>query len=385
MASLRKKPNSAFWYACFTDAKGKRVQCSTGVKDMGTPSDRATARQDAKAIADGYEEAARGQRTELQIRRTIARLYERANGKRLAFAQAEAFLRDWLNRVARAKSPATLARYRNVVDRFIESLGERRSVQISDITPEDIQRFINAALAAGKSPQTVRIEAKILNTPFAYATRRSLIISNPVPAAEIPAGGSETRNPFSTEQVSAILAAADGEWKTVCHFGAYLGARLGDCTAMRWRNVDLAARLIRYRPQKTAAHKKDLVVPIHPALEQYLLGLRSSDDPEAFITPSLAVVKIGGRSGQSRLFQAVMARAGIENETVEAGKGRTRKFNRYGFHSFRHTFKSQLVNSGIAAEVADVLQGHAKKSVSETYVHRSMNVLRAAVEKLPAY
>ena len=43
---------------------------------------------------------------------------------------------------------------------------------------------------------------------------------------------------MDNHQVTAIIKAADGEWKTVVLFGALTGARLGDCVNMRWANVD---------------------------------------------------------------------------------------------------------------------------------------------------
>ena len=49
------------------------------------------------------------------------------------------------------------------------------------------------------------------------------------------------------------------------------------------------------------------------------------------------------------------------------------------------TFKSLLINAGVAVETADVLTGHAKKSVSETYIHRSVGLLTDAVAKLPDF
>lgn len=385
MASLRKKPNSACWYACFTDATGDRVQCSTGIEDRGSQSERAKARRQALEVAQTYEDVARGQKTEAQIRQTIARLAERVNGKRMEFARTENFLRDWLARVGRMKSGGTFTRYENVIAAFLESLGERRTVLLADITPEDVQRFIDGVLAQRKSPQTVKMAAKILNAPFAHAARRSLIVSNPVPAAEIPNGASETRHPFNAAHVAAIFRTAQGEWKTASYLGAYLGARLGDCISLAWRDVDLASKLIRYRPQKTARHKKDVVVPLHPDLERHLLSLKPGDDATALLTPTLGTTKISGRSGLSRQFLAIVTAAGIENEAVAPGTSRLRAFNRFGFHSFRHTFKTELVNAGVPIEVADVLQGHAKKTVSETYIHRTPEILRAAVLKLPDF
>ena len=81
-----------------------------------------------------------------------------------------------------------------------------------------------------------------------------------------------------------------------------------------------------------------------------------------------------------------MKRAGIVKTLYEKQKkgSAARNVSPYGFHSFRHTFKTELANRGVNPDVRDVLTGHAKPSVAETYVHRNVSVLKDAVDKLKA-
>ncbi|MCB1077396.1 MAG: hypothetical protein KDM64_06165, partial [Verrucomicrobiae bacterium] len=61
MASLRKKPNSKYWFACFKLPDGTRVQRSTKESD----------KKEAMKMAIDYERAARKRITETQARKVI--------------------------------------------------------------------------------------------------------------------------------------------------------------------------------------------------------------------------------------------------------------------------------------------------------------------------
>lgn len=67
----------------------------------------------------------------------------------------------------------------------------------------------------------------------------------------------------------------------------------------------------------TVAGKRHLIIPLHPAIKKHLLEIASSDDPKALVTPSLAQAIPGGRSGRSRQFQDIMAKAEIAQTTLD--------------------------------------------------------------------
>lgn len=398
MASITRKKTSRRWIACFTDAEGIQRQRSTKIADEGTPSERGEARRRAVEIAAEFEAAARGNRTEAQIRKVLTELYNRVNPKhRLEWSVIGAFLTTWKDRIKVRKSAATFARYGTVIDGFIESLGPKASAQLGDLTTEDFQKYIDAQIGRGKRAGTIRIELKILGAAMTYAFRQGLIVTNPVAAVDAPNDASESKRPFTADQISLLVAACDsakwtkgdriagrlGDWKTTIMIGALTGLRLGDTCNLRWSSVDLVAKVLRVRPEKTKRQAKDVVIPLHPDLEARLLALPGSDNPAAFISPSLAGVKIGGRSGLSRQFQRIMEEAGIDNETLAGGDGKGRRMSALGFHSLRHYYVSALAEAGVAQDVRMALAGHSSAKVSELYTHRGLATLTQAVAKLP--
>ena len=52
MASLRKQKNT---FACILLGDGTRTQRSTGIKDLGSPAERAAAKRKAKIVAEAME------------------------------------------------------------------------------------------------------------------------------------------------------------------------------------------------------------------------------------------------------------------------------------------------------------------------------------------
>ena len=136
---------------------------------------------------------------------------------------------------------------------------------------------------------------------------------------------------------------------------------------------------IRLRPEKTARHKKDLVIPIHPDLLSHLMDLPFVKDQP--LCPNLNEVKTKHRAVLSHQFAALMETAGINANALEAATGRT--FNKLSFHSLRHTYVSLLANAGIAPDVRQQLSGHSDSKTHAIYTHTQLSTLAAAVNTLP--
>src|SRR5207244_10942150 len=96
-----------------------------------------------------------------------------------------------------------------------------------------------------------------------------------------------------------------------------------------------------------------------PEVEAHLLSLASSDDPTAKLSPTLAAKSTGGNRGLSRMFQRVMAAAGIHSDRGVEKKGKGRQFKTLGFHSLRHTFVSELANADVAADERRQVSGRS--------------------------
>lgn len=407
MASIHKQPRRAYWFASYRDATGKQHFTSTRIRHaplghtlQERAKNAATNRRLALDIAMRLEEAERGNATEAHLRKLLSDVSERVNQRRLEFKAADTFLNDWLERARKTKAVGTHERYRTIVENFLKSLEAKAKAKISDITVQDVQKFIEDRLKKGRNPSTVRTDCKILNAPFALALRQGLCLTNPVAASEIPEGAKESRTPFTSEQVSQLLKGctdlavapvededknkkpvAWDEWKTCIMIGFYTGVRLGDAVLIKRGSFDFKRHVLNIRPQKTSRKKRDLVIPVHPQLEEHVLGLGLKEE-DAMLCPSLAQRTVSGKHGLSIQFHRILSKAKIKQQTVEAKEGGN-DFHKFTFHSLRHSFVSEMANAGIAPDVRQLLAGHSEERSHAVYTHTTIDSLRRAINVLP--
>jgi len=389
MASIQKLPKSRFWYASYRDAAGNQHLKSTKIEYAPEAIDAkeraglaATNRRNAIEWANRIEEEERGNAAEAQLRKTLNDLSHRVNKRRLEFAEIESYLRKWLDTVKGSKSPATHIRYAGAVEGFLETLGPKAKATLADITPHDVQAYVQGRLDAGKNPTTVIVDVKALNRPFALALKQGLILTNPVQCSEAPKAEQESKAPFDKDQLTKIFKVIKGEWKTAALLSYYLGARLGDCAQFRSEFIDFAKHSVTFRPQKSRRRKRDITLPMHENLEAYLLDVPGADEPGNFLCPTLAKAQVGGRRGLSRQFGDIMEKAGVEQEWIDPAKPGGRRFGKFGFHSFRHTFTSTLTNSGVAQDVRKLMTGHTDDKSHAKYTHATVETMRPALANL---
>jgi len=389
MASVYKLKNkSRYWNAKFRMPDGKWVVRTTKQTDRGA----------AMRLAFAWEGLA-GSPGELSatgaaVARVTREIFEQATRTKIKVVAIGEFFHGWLSRVNSTRAKGTAGRYRQVIEGFLAHLGpnaERQS--IATLTPSVLQGFIDAESAKGKGAHTVTLAGKTLHIAVKSAFRAGLIETNPAASIELPDFKMQDREEFTAGDVEMLLREACGtEWEIAIMFAAYCGCRLGDAVSMKWSNVDLAGSLLEFVPQKSAHGKsrKTLTNPMPPRLLARLNTLAGGDSAQSseHITSGLAERRVGGRSGLSMAFNALMRRAGLEIEIVapEEGKG-SRSFRKKSFHSLRHFYISQLRRSGADRESAQAAAGHSDEATHSRYDHdkrdRVRRQLTAAVANFP--
>jgi integrase len=382
MASIHRRSNTKYWHAAWRDANGVLHLRSTRHTDKG------------KALAaaldfEAAEELAKeGNLTEAQARDILNEILRRGGvGEQLTARSAREYLNDWLT--GEKRNPATAERYGKVVEGFLEHLGPQADRPLRFVQRKQVRSFIASRVTAGLSPTTVNQDGKILRAAFKAAHVLGDITLNPAVGFKLPEPDSVERETFSKKEIDLLLAAAEGEWRTMIMLGYYAGARLQDCCNACWtgdredkkkkwqEGVDLAGRTLVYWQQKT---QKLVLVPISSKLLAHLEGLASTDNPNKFIMPGMAGLKPGGRHGLSEGFKRIMKKAGLDLMQVQGGG--KRKICRRTFHSLRHTFASRLAAKGVPIEQRMHLTGHKSEDVAQGYTHPEMTSLREAVEHL---
>ena len=377
MASLTRKPNSPYWYCCFTTPDGSRTKRST----------KQTNRREAMAVCQEVERAASQSRksllTEAQARKVVADIVEYSTGEPMQFYTAAEWLRHWAKGKSEAKSKGTAVRYNGVIEDYIKFLGKRSALNLSHLTVKDVHSYRTKLKKSGLAPNTCNFAVKAISNALNAALKQGLITTNPATAIEsLPIEQSE-KTPFTQQQIKKLSSVASPDWKLAILLGYCTGLRLSDIANMTWNAVDFEKGIIQIVPKKTRNIRKVVFIPIHPQLKDALLDAAGQDDPEAPILPTLAGKQTGGAHGLSKTFAGLMEKAGIDPQPYRNKEGKGRTMNRLSFHSLRHSFNSMLANKGIAGEVRQQLTGHSSDAMNQKYTHLGLERLREAVSVIP--
>ncbi len=380
MPRLFLQPRSPFWFTDFTTSDGLRVRKSTKETNKKKAEQVAIAFEDAeKELSSGVPPDAT--HTVKMIRRSV----ERVSGRKVELVTVEGHFKTWLARKEKGTKKATMDRYRPVSRIFLSSLGRKAQGPLSSVTPSDIQAYADLRLAQKVSPQTVRIDIKILTDAFKRALVAGEIEKNPALLVDVPDSASEEKKPFTVAEVGSLLEKArGGEWETLILLAFYTGCRLGDASRMKWENVNLEERLLSWVPEKTNRKRKAAhVVPIPEALVEHLTKLNERQKPakSAFLSPVLSGMQVSGCKGLSLAFGVLMREAGVDTATVISKAGR--KFSGKSFHSLRHTAATELYKQGVSAEDRMGILGHTTPDIHSGYTHQGEKDIRKALAKLP--
>jgi integrase len=349
-------------------------------------STKETDKKVAFKLCQLWEEAGvKARRKELsaaQGRKIIAEMVAISSGEQMRFHSVEGWLRDWIQSKLGSTARTTAKKYAQVAESFIAFLGSRAEASLASVSPADIARFRDKLRSEGRSVETANLGKAVLNIPFEAARRQGVISFNPVGAVDNLRSSSRTglgREPFSPQEVSRLAHEASGDWQGMIILGATSGLRLTDIANLRWESVDLESGLLRVATGKTGAV---VILPIHPDFASWLSG-RPRGIGRAAVFPELTGKRTAGDNGLSHQFGLLVEKAGIVRRiTPREGKGRT--VTNKTFHSLRHTFVSQLANSGVASEIRQKLVGHSDSGVHKKYTHHELQTLRNAVAGLPS-
>jgi len=202
MASLKRRPGSPFWIACYARANGERAQVSTKQRS------RDDALKVLVSLVNAEEHARRGTMTEAHAWRIISEIVERTSGEPLAFYTVADWLREWLSGKEQTKAKGTHVRYSKVVGDFVAHLGKRAELNLQHITPKDIREFRDKEREKGKSGKTCNLAIKTLVGAFNSAVRQGYITSNPARALEALKHKAAERGSFSPAHVEDLLKVA---------------------------------------------------------------------------------------------------------------------------------------------------------------------------------
>lgn len=230
---------------------------------------------------------------------------------------------------------------------------------------------------------TFNAHRAFLRSFFSVLTDKARLTENPWAKIAKRDEHSIGRRPLTVEELRLVCQSAKGELRIMLALGLYLGCRLGDAACMDWGNVDMARRLIRYTPRKTARKKPDaLLIPIHPELFA-VLNETTPGNRKGPVTPDMNERYQRHQGVVSHLVHNHFEACGLTTTGERNGAG-IRRYVSAGFHSLRHSAVSFLRQAGAAQSISQHIVGHFSPDVHALYTHTDEDSLRRAVAALPA-
>lgn len=366
---------SPYWIGQFADATGKRRNRST----------KQTDRRKAQIVVDTWEKAAKaaraGELTQAATVKILAELLEATGGK-LHVESIAGFLDGWLaGREKMGRAKGTMHHYRSIIGSFLAHLGPRRgAASIASLSATEIEGWRNAELARGVSATTADNKVRVLGAALNSARRKGLALANPAEAVESAGGVAETREPFTGPELTALLGAADAEWRGMILLGAWCGLRIADAAGLTWGNVDLDKGLLAFQPAKTRRRSAE---PLRVAMHAELVAQLETLPPGVGNAPLFLSLHGQDSSALSKRFSDLMRTAKIIVRKGRAKTGQGRQFNSKGFHALRHTMISRFADANVPADVRQAMAGHSSDAMHRKYVHLNVQTQRDALAKLP--
>jgi integrase len=152
------------------------------------------------------------------------------------------FLDTWFTDVVTPKNrPRTLASYRSNLDHHIlPALGH---LSLRDLTPQDVQRFLNEKSKTGLSPRSLQYLRAILRAALGQAVRWGYVERNAASLATPPRQQPKVITALSAGQAEALIHATVNDRLGNLFAAALYSGMLG----LRWPDVDLEAGTVRVR------------------------------------------------------------------------------------------------------------------------------------------
>ena len=258
---------------------------------------------------------------------------------------------------------STIERMENAALALEKTWPEFRDLNVPSITVLMCRQWAQRAKETGTgfiaprvrhSPRPMSASAfnktlSVLRATFDFAIKAGVIYSNPAAEVErMPAKKRElilpTKNQFAeiVRLVRKSPARHAHQSADMISFLAFSGARIGECRAAAWADIDATRNMIRIHGTKTES--SDRWIPIFPNLKKLLNDMRARKQNGAAVKARNARERLFTTRSCDNALEAACAKAGVEKMT---------------HHDLRHLFATRCIEAGVDIYTVSRWLGHS--------------------------
>lgn len=245
-------------------------------------------------------------------------------------------------------------------------------LRLDQVRQEHVDRIIAAMLAAGLSRKSVNNTTSILSSLIGYAVTNK-VIADPELTYQIKAQGAELVAVSLGDVDKLIGATDDPRYAAAILLAADAGLRIGEIRALEWADVNELAREIAivwsYDREGARSETKSWERRTVPASERLWSALRALPRSGPLVFARLDGEPIGYDT-VAKEMRLVYTRAGVTRGTKQL------------WHALRHTFGTELANSGTEIQTIQKMMGHKSIDTTLRYMHTGREQMRAAINRL---
>lgn len=251
----------------------------------------------------------------------------------------------------------------------------KRELVVGDVTAADLRLWIAHLSGQGLGARSIRRKASALRGFFRFMMKRHGLEANPAAGLQLARPKKALPSVIPPAQTAAVLAdepQPDGEFAAVRDFLIVdmlyqTGLRASELAGLLDANVNAEAGTLRVIGKR----QKERVVPFGPGLAEGIRQYRERRLQECGVAapPFFFVTAKGVGIGYKTVLRA--AHAALDGRVTAS---------RRSPHTLRHSFATDMLNSGADLNSVKQLLGHASLETTQIYTHISLSELKQNYE-----
>ena len=277
----------------------------------------------------------------------------------------QAYWEPYLHR--RNIKPSTLATYRSALEFHI--LPVFGASLLNEVTPLQVEHFVQSVLKAGLSPKTARNLLGMVQGIFSVAVDHDLVAKSPVRNRHKPIARRVEKTVWSPSVVRRILENTPAPYRVFFQVLALTGVRAGEAFGLQWKHVDLANSQLRIEQSlwhgqlvTPKTNQSVRTIPLSPVLVEALTKYRdvsAMKAPDAFV-----FCKNDGSPLCPDVLRKDVLYSVLDRLNVPRFSGGS------GFHAFRHAVASFINAETGNLKLAQKMLGHSTVNLTaDVYTH----------------